>query len=381
MSVAVQSRPVGSFTTKPLGEVFDVVGGGTPPKNNASYFNGNIPWATIRDMQSDVLAVTEHTISEEGLRSSSAKLIPAGEVIMASRVGLGKACILQRDTAINQDIRALLPLKPNTVDRRFCLYWLQSVKVDIVAAGTGATVQGIKLPFIKSLPFPDVPIEEQKRIVAVLDQAFTALDRARALAEANLTDLENLSASASRAVFDGVGGDWLKLGDLCEIYQPKTISAKDLKPDGAYIVFGANGPIGRYDKFNHEAPQLLVTCRGATCGSVNISEPFSWITGNAMVVRPKDDRISVDYLEQFFRGAMDWNTVITGAAQPQITRQSLAPSLVPVPERHTQDQQASALKGLQDKFSLMESQIKAKLDDIASLRQSFLQKAFAGELT
>lgn len=146
-------------------------------------------------------------------------------------------------------------------------------------------------------------------------------------------------------------------------------------------MFGANGPIGRYDQFNHEASQLLVTCRGATCGSVNISEPFSWITGNAMVVRPKDDRISVGYLEQFFKGAMDWSKVITGAAQPQITRQSLAPSLVPVPDRDTQDRQASALKDLQDRLAQMESLIETKLVDIASLRQSFLQKAFAGELT
>ena len=74
------------------------------------------------------------------------------------------------------------------------------------------------------------------------------------------------------------------LGDACEIYQPKTISGKDMVQDGSYPVFGANGVIGRYDKFNHEEPQLLITCRGATCGSVNISAPRSWITGNAMVV-------------------------------------------------------------------------------------------------
>ena len=57
------------------------------------------------------------------------------------------------------------------------------------------------------------------------------------------------------------------------MYQPKTIGTKDLVADGPYPVFGANGIIGRYGKFNHEEPQLLITCRGAPCGSVNISEP------------------------------------------------------------------------------------------------------------
>ena len=61
------------------------------------------------------------------------------------------------------------------------------------------------------------------------------------------------------------------------MYQPPTISTKELIPDGDYVVYGANGVIGRYNKFNHEEPQLLVTCRGATCGAVNMSEPFSWI--------------------------------------------------------------------------------------------------------
>ena len=102
-------------------------------------------------------------------------------------------------------------------------------------------------------------------------------------------------------------------------------------PDGPYPVFGANGVIGRYDKFNHETPQLLITCRGATCGSVNVSEPMSWITGNAMVVRPKSENLDLRFLEYMFRGGMDITPAITGAAQPQITRTNLNPILIRYP--------------------------------------------------
>lgn len=182
-----------AFETRPVGDVFDLVGGGTPSKKTAAYYAGDIPWATIRDMHSAELVETEHSISAAGLKNSSAKLIPAGEVIMASRVGLGKASILKQDTAINQDIRALLPKKPDAIDRRFVLYWLQSVAETIISGSSGATAQGIKLPFIKGLPFPAIPLEEQTRIVAVLDQAFAALDRARAHAEANLAELKKFS--------------------------------------------------------------------------------------------------------------------------------------------------------------------------------------------
>jgi type I restriction enzyme S subunit len=121
------------------------------------------------------------------------------------------------------------------------------------------------------------------------------------------------------------------LGETCEIYQPKTITAKDMIENGPYPVFGANGIIGRYNKFNHEEPQLLITCRGATCGAVNISEPFSWITGNAMVVRPKDNSIDFRFLEYVFRGGIDIGKSITGAAQPQITRANLSPLKISYP--------------------------------------------------
>ena len=115
------------------------------------------------------------------------------------------------------------------------------------------------------------------------------------------------------------------LGEMCKMYQPKTISAKEMKEDGEYQVYGANGVIGKYDEYNHEHPQLLVTCRGATCGAVNVSQPFSWINGNAMVIQPNTEEVSLRYMEFLFRGGIDLTKAITGAAQPQITRKSLEP--------------------------------------------------------
>jgi type I restriction enzyme S subunit len=95
--------------------------------------------------------------------------------------------------------------------------------------------------------------------------------------------------------------------------------------DGRYVVFGANGVIGRYNKYNHKEPQLVVTCRGATCGSVNITKPQSWINGNAMVIQPNTSEIYMRYMEYVFRGGIELSKSITGAAQPQITRNSLEP--------------------------------------------------------
>jgi type I restriction enzyme M protein len=122
----------------------------------------------------------------------------------------------------------------------------------------------------------------------------------------------------------------VELSEVCDLYQPQTISASDFKENGEYKVFGANGVIGYYDKYNHEDSEVLITCRGATCGTINFSEPKSWITGNAMVAKPIDNRINKRFLFHLLK-VSDLSSVITGAAQPQITRASLSPFKIPLP--------------------------------------------------
>ncbi len=114
------------------------------------------------------------------------------------------------------------------------------------------------------------------------------------------------------------------LGNICDLFQPQTISVKEMSFKGKYLVYGANGVVGRYDNYNQEHCVVTITCRGNSCGTINTTRPFSWITGNAMVANPKKDNLSIDYLTNSLHWA-SVSTVITGSAQPQITRTNLAP--------------------------------------------------------
>ena len=181
----------------------------------------------------------------------------------------------------------------------------------------------------------------------------------------------------------------VKLGDVCEVYQPKTIAKKEMKIDGQYTVFGANGPIGKYNKYNHIESEVLVGCRGS-CGVVNISAPMSWINGNAMVVTPKtygrpnvatpasnnmqkkskeqmldkkkgsqvlmdtenDDFVASSKIlhKSFLLLALkscDFSPAISGTAQPQITRQTLSPIQIPLPPIKVQKQIVAEIEGYQ----------------------------------
>lgn len=158
----------------------------------------------------------------------------------------------------------------------------------------------------------------------------------------------NLTASRYKKTKDYSNCKWdmIKLADVCEIYQPKTITSKELVKNGQYLVYGANGIIGKYSTYNHEDSEVALTCRGATCGTVNYTKPKSWITGNAMVVKPTNNQLSKRYL-YYLLESIDLSSVITGAAQPQITRTNLSAFQIPLPPLEVQEEIVKELDGYQ----------------------------------
>lgn len=128
--------------------------------------------------------------------------------------------------------------------------------------------------------------------------------------------------------FNGSYSSYISLGEIAELYQPKTISTSDLEETG-YLVYGANGIIGHYHAYNHELPQICITCRGNTCGQVTLTVPNSWITGNAMVVNIDGNKgINQSFLFHFL-SSYNYSSIISGSGQPQIVRSPLAKIRVP----------------------------------------------------
>lgn len=155
---------------------------------------------------------------------------------------------------------------------------------------------------------------------------------------------------------------------LCEICNPKqwkTISS-DMLTENGYPVYGANGIIGYYTSYNHEEPTILITCRGATCGTLNICESFSYVNGNAMALDNLSEEIDIRYLYYYLlsRGLSD---VITGSAQPQIVRQSLAKVKVMYPSLDEQCKIAAVLDKVSDLIAKRRTQLD-KLDELVKSR-------------
>ena len=165
------------------------------------------------------------------------------------------------------------------------------------------------------------------------------------------------------------------LTSICRPKQWKTISSKDLLESG-YPVYGANGKIGFYNSYTHEHSTVLITCRGATCGSINISDPKSYVNGNAMALDNLSEEVDLYYLKYFLE-YRKLDDVISGSAQPQITGKGLSKVKIPLPLLDQQKEIAAILDAA-DAYKQKTKALIAKYDE---LKQSLFINMFGDPLT
>ena len=248
----------------PLEEVIlRIVGGGTPSKSKPEYYQGNIPWMSVKDMNKYVLVDTVDHISLEAVENSSTNVIPAGTPIIATRMSLGKIVVSNFDSAINQDLKALF--LSSEIHRDYLVYWYRSVARSIEQMGTGTTVKGIRLEVLKSLKFALPPFAEQKVIADKLDTLLAQVENSQARLERIPQILKRFRQSVLSAAVSGRLTKELKLGALLDNWQDGVLGdfasvshgfafpSKDFSEEGSGIVltpgnFSADGQLDFVNK-------------------------------------------------------------------------------------------------------------------------------------
>ncbi|HHP8676855.1 TPA: restriction endonuclease subunit S, partial [Klebsiella pneumoniae] len=158
-----------------------IIGGGTPSKAIPEYYQGDIPWMSVKDMNKHTLTDTIDHITNDAVENSSTNIIPAGTPIIATRMSLGKIVTASFDSAINQDLKALF--LSSGVERNFFIHWYRSQAQLIESLGTGTTVKGIRLEVLKALSINLPPFFEQKIIAEKLDTLLAQVDSTKARLE------------------------------------------------------------------------------------------------------------------------------------------------------------------------------------------------------
>ena len=153
-----------------LGDVFTISSGGTPDKRqNLYYDNGNVPWVKTGDLKEKFVSNNVDRITLEGLNHSSAKLFPAGTVLVAMYgATIGACSILNYEASTNQACAAFLP-NANILPA-YLYYFLSSRKEKFIQDGVGGAQPNISAGYLKNVPFDIKPLEAQASIVAHLSR-------------------------------------------------------------------------------------------------------------------------------------------------------------------------------------------------------------------
>lgn len=377
-----------------LGEIGTIVGGATPSTKNTSFYDGNIPWLTPKDLSvisNKYIIRGERNITEAGFKSCSCKMLPKGSVLFSSRAPIGYVAIAANDMCTNQGFKSVIPNEET--DGEFLYYLLKYNKDNIASQGSGTTFAEVSGKTMKEIEVV-VPKEkeDQRRIASIL----SSLDRKIELNNKINADLEEMAQAIFKNWFvdfepfkDGKFVDselgmipegW-KVGTLDEIFSlkyGKNLSTSMILEKGDYPVYGANGIIGYYNEYNCDKYSVLVTSRGNGSGDVSRTHhPKSFITNNSFVVEPLEQYkyIELPFINGLFN-IIDFKSYCSGSAQPQLTNKAMRNICIISPPMEIVIKYCEMLETL---FSHIECVI-AENSRLSLLRDTLLPRLMSGEL-
>ena len=259
-------------------------------------------------------------------------------------------CVKQSDVLLGGDLN-IIRLKGEHDGAFFAFQLNGKRKYDIARVAQGVSVVHLYGEHLKRVKVNYPSITEQKKISSLL----TLVDQRIETQKKVIEDLKRLKYAISKRVFENHGSsNSMFLGKVADIYQPQTIPTSWLNDTLQYPVYGANGVIGKYSEYNHENSQICIACRGNTCGTVNYSEPKSWITGNAMVINT--DRYDVNKRFLFHQlCTVNYSPLISGSGQPQIVRAPLEKMKIWFPNKDVQERIATLLDTIEDRILIEET--------------------------
>jgi type I restriction enzyme S subunit len=380
----------------PLGEVVDFYSGGTPSKSDASFWDGEVPWFSAKDMKANRLFDSTDHLAPDVFARTSLRRVPAGTVVMVVR-GMILAhtvpiSILEIDAAINQDIKALIPR--TELDAAYLAAMLRAQHSTILAK-VGTAAHGTKKLDSRVLAEIEIPLpnlQEQRRIASIFDHV-DAIRRRRCQV---LGRLDELTRSVFQATSRQHGGEVRALGDVAAFIGGASLPigepfaeqrlgtllmrVSDMNAPGneeriGSAAFWTAGRTAR--SATTDAGAVVLPKRGASIATnkKRITTRRTALDPNLMGVQPDVTSLTSRYLYEWFK-SFDLVSITTGTTVPQLNKQDLAPLLIQIPSLAVQHE-------LDSRLSLVGSHhVRAEraLGATDALMRSLLYRALRGEV-
>ena len=220
-----------------LGNICRFQSGGTPSKGKPEFFNGTIPWITTTALNGGNIGKESAVdwISEQAIKESAAKIVPAFSIMVGTRVGVGKVAINTMSMSTSQDIISLLDIDESILSKAFLCKFLQAKGAFLNAQARGATIKGIKIDVLSELELPKIPIEEQQHISQIIDKVKTTI----AIRQRQLQKLDELVKARFVEMFSSCQ-HIVSMNELCSIITDGTHQPPKFQDNGIPFIFVSN---------------------------------------------------------------------------------------------------------------------------------------------
>ena len=381
-----------------LCDIGEIVGGGTPSTKEESYYGGDIPWITPKDLSTHnerYIYRGEKSITEEGLKNSSAKLMPKGTVLFSSRAPIGYVAIAGKELCTNQGFKSLIP-KNGVADSEFIYYLFKHKKSDIEAIANGTTFLEVSGSAMKNISILLPPLPEQKAIAATL----SALDDMIELNNQINKTLEEMAQAIFKSWFvdfepfkDGefeeselglIPKGWRVgvLGDIIDIFDSKRVPLSNRQRsvmEKKYPYYGAATLMDYVDNYIFEGVHVLLGEDGTVMDEKGypilqyVWGKF-WVNNHAHVLKGKG-AFSDEYLYILLKNT-NVASIVTGAVQLKINQNNLTGLKIIIPPEDVVKQYNDVVKDIFACFRSNTDEIKI----LTSLRDTLLPKLMSGEI-
>ncbi len=386
-----------------MGDVCEIRSGGTPSKAKPEFWGGSIPWISPKDMKFRVVSDSIDHITATAVEEGAARVVPVGSVLVVVRSGILARTIPVARTAstvaVNQDVKALIPHA--TVQPKYLQYFLESVEPSLLRSITrGATVHRLETPVLQGLHIPVPPLDQQERIVRILEEALKMLQVAKSQVEMARIAGEAIAPSLwDGLTLDVKGYAVATIADVTQIRSGQTLprSMERSSGDIPYVkVADMNLPANREGIFTSsrfidvsDVKAAGVVPPGATVfpkrgGAIltnkkRIVRTPIWLDLNMMALIP-GPRVEPEYLFLHMLN-LDLREINNGSSIPQINNYSIGPQAIRFPtDLEVQKALAQRIMNARARCRALDAIFARKSSVLDELRASLLHQAFTGQL-
>lgn len=397
-----------NWKKEPLGKICKTTSGGTPSRKNQSYYqNGTIPWVKSGELENNIITTSEEFITEEGLLNSSAKIFPAGTLLIALYgATIGKLAFLGIDAATSQAVCGIF--QNENVSLKYLYYYLLFQRPNLIKQGVGGAQPNISQTILKKLEisYPD-SITEQQRIVARIEELFSELDKAVGTLKTTKEQLEVYRQAVLVDIFSQEH-PLRQLKEISVALSGFAFKSKNYTPDGKYTVIKIGNVKDGYLDFSRDKTRTnevtdrilqkyllkqgdcLITLTGTRgkrdYGFVSmierqtdylLNQRVAALRFDTMIALPEFFRYylsSLNYRNQFFK----YETGNVG--QGNVGIKALCEPAVPCPPLDTQKKIVDQISDRLSVCDSIEKTVDTALAQADAMRQSILKQAFEGTL-